>query len=376
MKHIPEFGIDEKKIFIGVLIAASIAFIWVLIPFFAPILWGCILAVIFNPLYRILSERLPDRPNVVAALTLTLASLIVVLPIITILSTVIAEATQIFQGYQAGNIDLDQYIKKITGVLASLQSRLGYLNINIEDINTQLSQALSGAANFMTKQSLAIGQNTLSFFLNTGLALYLAYFMLRDGHRIMHLIKIAFPMDDDRESALFQKFSEVTRATVKGNLVVGMVQGALGGLIFWYLDVQPAILWAVVMALASLIPAVGTALVWAPVAVYFLAVGQYTDGIVLVAYGVLVIGIADNVLRPILVGRDTKLPDYVVLMSTLGGIGLVGIHGFVVGPLIAALFFALWSMFINEFNPDEAIHLTVTASTPPAKDTNTADDDA
>jgi predicted PurR-regulated permease PerM len=140
-------------------------------------------------------------------------------------------------------------------------------------------------------------------------------------------------------------FTTVIRATVKGNVVMAIVQGALGGLIFWFLGVHASVLWAVVMAFLSLLPAVGSALVWVPVAIYFLVTGATWQGIVLIAYGVLVIGMVDNVLRPILVGKDTKMPDYVVLISTLGGMAIFGLNGFVIGPVIAAMFMAVWEIF-------------------------------
>ena len=135
------------------------------------------------------------------------------------------------------------------------------------------------------------------------------------------------------------------RATVKGNIAVAVTQGALGGVIFWILGIQGALLWAVLMAFLSLLPAVGAGLIWLPVAIYFLATGNIWQGVILVAFGVLVIGLVDNVLRPLLVGKDTKMPDYVVLISTLGGLSLFGINGFVIGPLIAAMFIATWALF-------------------------------
>ena len=129
----------------------------------------------------------------------------------------------------------------------------------------------------------------------------------------------------DLLKSLGAKFTNVTRATVKGTIVVAIVQGALGGLIFWFLGIQAPVLWAVVMAFLSLLPAVGTALVWLPVAIYLLATGSVWQGAVLIAYGILVIGLVDNVLRPVLVGKDTKIPDYIVLISTLGGMAIFGL---------------------------------------------------
>jgi predicted PurR-regulated permease PerM len=143
---------------------------------------------------------------------------------------------------------------------------------------------------------------------------------------------------------LFNRFTTVIRATVKGNVVVAIVQGLLGGLAFWFLGVHAPVLWGVVMAFLSLLPAVGSALVWVPVAIYFLITGALWHGISLIAFGVLVIGLVDNVLRQILVGKDTKMPDYVVLIATLGGMAIFGINGFVIGPVIAAMFMAVWDI--------------------------------
>jgi predicted PurR-regulated permease PerM len=131
----------------------------------------------------------------------------------------------------------------------------------------------------------------------------------------------------------------------KGTLFVAIVQGALGGLIFWILGIHAPVLWGVVMGLFSLLPAVGAAIVWLPTAIYFLATGAIWEGVVLIAFGAFVIGLVDNLLRPFLVGKDTELPDYLVLISTLGGIAMFGLNGFVIGPVIAAMFIAVWDIF-------------------------------
>jgi hypothetical protein len=163
--------------------------------------------------------------------------------------------------------------------------------------------------------------------------LYLLFFLLRDGHSLAGRIKTAVPLSREYKQRLFSNFTTVIRATVKGNVLVAIAQGALGGLIFWFLHVQAPLLWAVVMAFLSLLPAVGAAIVWAPVAVYFLVTGSVWQGVALIAFGVFVIGLVDNFLRPVLVGKDTKMPDYVVLLSTVGGMALFGLNGFVIGPV-------------------------------------------
>jgi predicted PurR-regulated permease PerM len=174
--------------------------------------------------------------------------------------------------------------------------------------------------------------------------------MLRDGDKLVDLLVRALPLGDVRERMLFSLFAEVTRATIKGNIVIALVQGSIGGITLACLGVNGAILMGVFMCFASLIPAVGSALIWAPVALYLTAIGDTTSALILVGMGAGVIGTIDSLLRPMLVGRDTQLPDYLVLLSTLGGISLFGINGFVIGPLLAALFIAFWGIFIREVN--------------------------
>lgn len=212
------------------------------------------------------------------------------------------------------------------------------------EVQERLSAGLSKGVQFLAGQALNVGQNALDFFVSFFIMLYLLFFLLRDGRALGHRVRAAVPLRDDLQRNLFHKFTDVVRATIKGTIVVAIVQGALGGLMFWFLGIQAPVLWAVVMAFLSLLPAVGTALVWVPVALYLLASGAVWQGVLLIVYGVLVIGLVDNVLRPVLVGKDTKMPDYIVLIATLGGMAIFGLNGFVIGPLIAAMFMAAWDI--------------------------------
>ncbi|RZJ16281.1 MAG: AI-2E family transporter, partial [Haliea sp.] len=198
---------------------------------------------------------------------------------------------------------------------------------------------------FIATQALSIGQNTFDFLVAFFVMLYLLFFLLRDGAALARRIEEAVPLDGEVKRDLLGKFATVVRATVKGNVVVAGLQGALGGLILWILGIHAPVLWGTLMAFLSLLPAVGAALVWLPVALYFLATGAIVKGVVLIVFGVLVIGLVDNILRPLLVGKDTKMPDYLVLVSTLGGMALFGLNGFVIGPVVAAMFIAVWNIF-------------------------------
>jgi len=192
---------------------------------------------------------------------------------------------------------------------------------------------------------LSIGQITFEFVASVFIALYLAFFLIRDGELVVSAMRRAIPLTPAHQCALFGTFATVIRATVKGNLLVALIQGALGGLAFFVLGLPGALLWAVLMAFLSLLPAIGAGLVWLPVALYLLASGALWQSIALTAYGVLVIGLIDNLLRPLLVGKDTRMPDYVVMITTLGGMAVFGVNGFVVGPVVAAMFIALWQLY-------------------------------
>jgi predicted PurR-regulated permease PerM len=212
-------------------------------------------------------------------------------------------------------------------------------------VQDRLVASLTQGSKFFATQALSIGQNTFDFLMSFFIMLYLLFFFLRDGSALGQRMTDTLPLAGDIKRNLSSKFITVIRATVKGNIVVAMVQGALGGLIFWILGIHAPVLWGTLMAFLSLLPAIGAAIVWLPVAIYFLATGAVLNGLLLTAFGILVIGLVDNVLRPLLVGKDTKLPDYVVLMSTIGGMALFGLNGFVIGPVIAAMFIAAWDLF-------------------------------
>lgn len=338
--------------FLLLLVAVTILFGALLQPFFGAILWAAIIAILFYPIQRRYAHKFGDHRNLLALSTLSLCTVIVIVPLLILVFSLVAEVSAQYARVSDGNTQTAAVsFDKLNETFPIVQRMLDRFGIDFDSLRQQLTNAGMQAGQYIAKQALAIGQNTAQFVLSLVIMLYLTFFFLRDGERLVQLLIKALPLGNTRERALFDKFAQMTRATVKGNLVVAMVQGALGGFIFWMLDIQGALLWGVVMAVLSLLPAVGAGLIWGPVAAYLLFTGAVTQGIILIAFGAGVIGLVDNVLRPILVGRDTKLPDYMVLISTLGGIALFGINGFVLGPLVAALFIAFWDIFIREFNP-------------------------
>jgi len=340
----------EQIAFLVCLVLVSVLFFYLLKPFFAALFWACAIGLVFFPVRTWLDGQWGRRPNTNALVTLLLCVVVVVIPVLGLLSSVFQEGARLYQRIDAGEIRPEAYIDQVRNALPQIQGMLDRVGIETDSLREHASKAAVTVSQFVAKNALSVGQSTFQFFLHLCLMLYVTFFLLRDGPRLVEMLVRALPLGDERERLLFKKFAEVTRATIKGNLVVAVVQGALGGLIFAILSIPGAVLWGVVMAILSLLPAVGAGLIWGPVAIYLFATGEVIQGLVLVVYGILVIGLADNVLRPILVGRDTKLPDWLVLLSTLGGLVTFGINGFVIGPLIAALFIAFWQIFSRDFS--------------------------
>lgn len=337
----------HQKTFLLLMVLASLAFGWILLPFFDAVFWAIVLAIVFAPLYRRLLHRLRQRRNLAASATLLLCLVIVILPLTLIGSLLLKEGVQVYEGIRSGQLDMGGYFQQgvelLPGWLGRLLERQGLTNFST--LGERIAALALQGRQFLTGQALAVGQGTFKFLTSLVLMLYLLFFLLRDGDPLATRIREALPLGDDDKRRLFAKFTTVIRATIKGNFVVAAVQGTLGGLIFAFLGIQGAVLWGAVMAFLSLLPALGAALVWAPVAIYFLLAGAVAKGMILITFGMLAIGLIDNLLRPVLVGRDTLMPDYVVLISTLGGLTLFGLSGFIIGPVIAALFIATWDLF-------------------------------
>lgn len=332
--------------FILLLVVVSLAFFRILLPFYGAIFWGATLAIIFSPLNRFLLGRFQGRRNLAALVTLLVIVLIVIIPVALTTASLIQEGVDVYRRIDTGELRVGAYFGQIMDVMPNfVHDTLMRFGIgDVSSLRESLSAGALAGSKFIATRAVSVGQNAFGFLISMAVMLYLLFFLLRDGAKLANKSRQVIPLSGEHQRLLTRKFTAVVRATVKGNIAVAAIQGALGGLIFWIFGIEAALLWGVIMAILSLLPAVGASLIWGPLAIYYFATGAIWLGIILTAYGVLVIGLIDNVLRPILVGKDTKLPDYVILISTLGGLAVFGLNGFVIGPLIAALFMACWDL--------------------------------
>ncbi|MFD1949977.1 AI-2E family transporter [Sphingomonas arantia] len=318
--------------------------------FAGALLWSMLAAILFQPLYRRLLARNPKRENRAAGLTMLIITVAVVIPALVIGTMVVDQASSVYTSIRSGQINFASYFAQVHDALPGRLRRLmdGAGLGSFERTQAQASNLIGSRVSSIASQALSIGRDAAAFVLAFGIALYVTFFLLRDGQRLGAVVKRSLPLEPSVSERLVSKFVAVVRATIKGSVIVGLVQGGLGAITFWIVGVPAALLWGLLMAVTALLPAVGPAIIWVPVAIYLLATSATWQGIVVIVSGVVVIGMADNILRPILVGRDTGIPDWVVLVTTLGGIELFGLSGIVVGPVIAALFITGWQILSEQ----------------------------
>lgn len=329
---------------LALVILVSLAFAWLVAPFLGAIVWGLIASILCMPIYRDIAERLGGRRNLAASLTLLLIVALVILPAALVGVSLIQEAAQLYTRLQAGDIDLakqfDHFRSSLPPWAHEMLKSAGLTEF--EAARQMLGNSFASILQAIASRALWFGQGALGLLASLGIMLYLTFFLLRDGDEIADQVKWAMPLDPQLRDRLVAHFVTVVRATMRGTFVVSILQGLAGGIIFWLLGIEAAVLWGLLMALFSLFPAVGTGIVWVPVSIYLLLTGSVWEGIVLIICGLFVIGLIDNALRPILVGHEARLPEFVVLIATVAGLKLMGLTGVIVGPMIAALFMAVW----------------------------------
>ena len=338
----------ESHAFLVLVLLTSGAFLWIVRGFLMPVFWAVVLAVLFRPVFKRWLRLVRGRPSIAAFLTTLTVILVILVPAGLLVTEVTRQALGLYRRIASGEVDLHAPIDFIERSIPAVTDLLAGYGVEVESLRESIENAAVTASQYVATQALAVGQGMLMFTLFFALTIYFLFFFVRDWERILDGVVRALPLGDERERRLFAKFAEVARATMKGTLVVAAVQGAIGGVLFTIVGIEAAVFWGVVMAACSLVPVIGPALVWGPAAFVLIATGSLWQGIVVIAGGLLVIGLADNVLRPILVGHEVKMPDYLVLLSTLGGLAVFGIAGVVIGPLVAALFLVVWEMLAEE----------------------------
>jgi predicted PurR-regulated permease PerM len=341
----------QNTIFFSLLAGVSAAFIWLVQDYLFPIIWAIVLALLFHPLYTRITHRVYGKRTLAAALTMVVAVLSVFAPI-SIVGTIVAqEGIVLYQSIEGGAFD--HYVTSLSQQPLVAKGLIA-VNTTPEELRTSFADIIKSGSSVIATGALSAGAQIVQFAAKTLVMLYLLFFFLRDGTLIGARLMRVLPLGDTRELFLFERFTSTVRAIAKGSLVVALAQGAVGGLLFAIAGVSNPVLWAALMTLLALIPAAGPAVVWLPTGIIMIILGHLGSGITILVGGTLIIALLDNLLRPILVGKDTGMPDALILLSVLGGLSVFGLSGIVLGPVLAALFLALWELFTDEFH-DELI---------------------
>ena len=338
----------NRAVLILVLIAISAMFLHILRPFLQSIFVAALFAALFTPLYRKILGRVGEREALASLLTLLLVLCFIFVPFVVILLAVAAQAVEVAESVRPWV----QTQLTTPGTLSGWLERIPFWSY-VEPYRDQalaklgtLLTGLSGVA-LDVVQSATLG--TLSALLSGLIVLYTMFFFLMDGDRLLYYVLYYLPLDDEDETKLLARFMSVTRATLKGTAVIGILQGGLAGLALYFAGVPSALFWAVVMVFLSVVPGIGTALVWLPAVIWLMLSGEVAAGAAALVFNALVVGTIDNLLRPRLVGNDTQLHDLLIFFSTLGGLIVFGFMGFVIGPIVAALFVTVWELYGEEF---------------------------
>ena len=341
--------------FLLILAVVSLLMAVIMWPFAQPLLWAALAAIMFQPLYRWMLRKFGGRRNAAASASLLVIFFAVLVPALWLGTLVVQEALNLVSTLQQQPLDLTITFDRVYSMLPQMAQeaidRSGWADM--ANVQKKLEGVLAQSAGMIASQAVSIGSGALGFLLSFSVGLYVMFFLLRDGERIGRTVLRTIPVERSISERLAERFLGIVRATIKGSGVVGVVQGVMGGITFLIVGLESALFFGVLMTIFALVPVIGAGAVYVPVGLWLLVAGEVWQGVFVLVVGFFVISSADNVLRPILVGRDTGIPDWIILVTTLGGISFLGFSGIVLGPLVAGLFLASWSI-LREYRDEDA----------------------
>jgi predicted PurR-regulated permease PerM len=328
----------------------TVLFLYLLKPFFFPIFWAAVIAGIFRPLYRRINGRL-NRPSLSTAILFLIIVLIIFLPALIIGTLVFRESLQLYETLKPDAQNIDRNFRHIIDALAD-SPFADLFRINRAFLVEKAAEVVRGITNYIFVHLKELTQNTIGLIVKMAIMLYTLFFFIRDGEKFLRMAMRLSNLGMGRESFLYERFIVTARSTLKVTLIIGGIQGILGGLIFIATNVEGALIWGLLMIVTAIIPVLGCSIIWAPAGVLMLLAGHIWEGVLILAVGVLVISTVDNLLRPILIGKDVEMHPLLIFLSMLGGIVLFGFSGFVIGPIITSLFLAILQMYEKFYRQD------------------------
>jgi predicted PurR-regulated permease PerM len=342
---------DEKVnnvVVVLLVVFISAIFLSMIRSFLMAIFLAGIFSAISRPIYLRLESVLRGRRSLASVLTLVLIIIVVVVPLAVLTGVVTGQAIKVSQS--AAPWVKSQFAQP--GAFTQFLESIPYYDKiapHSETILQKAGELVGGISQFLVNNLSSAAVGAVNFLFILFVWLYTMYFFLMDGEKLLEKILYYLPLQDHDEQQMLDRFTSVTRATLKGTAVIGILQGGLAGLAFWVVGIPSATFWAVIMVVLSIIPSVGTAVVWLPAVIILGLGGAIGKAAGLFIFCALVVGSLDNVLRPILVGKDTQMHELMIFFGTLGGIFMFGMVGVIIGPIIAALFVTIWEIYGQAF---------------------------
>lgn len=332
------------------LIAISFLFFKMTWMFLMPVFLAAVFTALTYPFYDKLANLLRGNRGLSAFLCCLVLILLMLGPVYFIVNLLRGEAVDF---YNNNSQKIQVLLSKVdAGLIEEIKQYqiVQDLGINLDELDykSYIQQAVQGISKFLL-DVLSRTREGFSVILDVIIILFTMYYFYKDGHRLILWAKYLSPLDDKHEDALIERFVSVSRATIKGTLIIGITQGTLGGITLWLFGFSAPVLWAMVMMVLSIIPMVGAWAVLIPAAIIEMVLGNIWQGVAIILISSFIIGNIDNLLRPKLVGRDTGMHDLLIFFSTIGGLSIFGLMGFIVGPVIAVLFLTVLNIYSIEF---------------------------
>ncbi len=338
-----DFSKIKNYLFLGLLVLVTLLFFSLLQPFGYPLFWAAVIAILFYPLYQKINHW-TKCPNLSASLSLIIITVCILLPIATIGTLLVKESISIYGTLNDNRGSINQTVQAVIGFFHKSQAITG-IKIDEGLVSEKIADVSKNVLTFIFTSATNLTQNSFTAAGMFVLMLYALFFFLRDGEKLLKKILYLCPLGDRYEVLLYKKFTSTAIATIKGVFIIGSIQGLIAGIAFAIAGVQGALIWGILTAFFSITPGIGCAIIWLPASVILFLTGDTSGGLIVGGVGLLLISTIDNLLRPIVVGKDIQMNPLLILFSTLGGIGLFGISGFIIGPVIAALFLSFWQIY-------------------------------
>jgi len=334
----------NKSALLLLVILISAIFLSMIRTFLMAIFLAGIFSALAHPLYKRFERWYGGRRALASLSTLFLIIIIVIVPLGTLMGVVTGQALKVGQAvtpWVQEQIAQPGEFHKLLNSLPFYDEIAPYSKI----IWRKVGELIGSISQFLISSLSTATMGAVNLLFMTFAMLYTMFFFLMDGDKLLYKILYYLPLKDQDELRILDRFTSVTRATLKGTAVIGILQGGLAGIAFWIVGIPSAVFWGTIMAVLSIIPGIGTALVWGPAVIILAAGGNFTKAGGLGIFCAIIVGSIDNLLRPILVGKDTQMHELMIFFGTLGGIIMFGVMGMIIGPIVAALFITIWEIY-------------------------------